>query len=1288
MKLPKLFAVLASLVLMFASVEAAQAGESLVRIRFLDSATGCAIQPDSVEANPRARGQSPKRWERGQLPRVGRATLALEPGRHTVSAVSAKHQPMTGEVVVSPENAYALDFYLDPVELPEELRPETTLALQREDATLIQGFVVDDEAGEPIANALVLSFPSRVEAQTDARGFFRVFVPVQDKAEATEAPANLVFVKPGYEVLERQHLELWARGDWTYKIRLKRGKGKAIVDERSERRRLPQHGGTESQGMPELFAKVADSTATTLATDPGIEPPPVAATVASNATIRVPRNIRVVLADNVTIEYVSMDYYVKHVLPAEWISSWASYTGGSNSLNAGAVAVRCYAIAKLNTVSTTSTHDICATTSCQVYGTATSTAANTAADYTANFVVVTGSGVIPSTEYSAENNSLGYSCGDGYTQPTGGCIYDPVCTGEARYGHGRGMCQWGTARWATARKMAGRSSGDATPNGYPRQDWKWIVNHYYPGNILVRGAPLILGDDVKVIGATQTIRLCDGGNITNGVNCASVTTKAVGSAGLIIDGPVRVTVDGKGFTWYKVQWRDAQIGWTPENWLERSLATPATPSVLTATAVATNQINLTWTDNSIEEFGFKIERAPTASGTWTQIDTVMANTNAYADTNGLSTGTTYHYRVRAFNSANSSYSNITNATTLSAAYPIITLQPWSQTKGLGQTVTFLATATGNNPLGYQWRKDGVNLGHGARISGATATNLNITSLQSTDAGSYTLVVTNSSGAATTSVAALTVSGVIVWQDDFDTNTAANWLTNKTSTDTRVTFNHDYSTMGIAPAPHTVGGTTRAVKFEANLTAGVAAAINLSPVGKAFGSDFKLRFDMWLNANGPFPLGGTGSTEYITAGVGTTGTRVQWTGSGTTADGVWFAANGEGQAGDTSTTSDFNAYTATTLQTVATAVYAAGTASNARGNSNAYYSVKFPGGQTAPAYQQTTHAQQTGALAVGTAGLLWRDVLINKQGNVVEWFIDGLKIAAITNAALAGSNICIGYWDPFTSVSDNSALSFGLVDNVRVEIAAQSPSITTPPLDQFVAAGSNATFSVLATGTAPLGYQWRRAGTNLPAATQSTFTRFTAQTADEGEYRVVVTNLAGAITSAPAMLVVNNPPQLTPVTARLIHAGVTLALTNSASDTDVPANTLTFTLDPGAPPAATLQSASGILAWPTTDADAGTTNSFTVRVTDDGIPPLSDAKTFTVGVLARPGIGSISASGGNVTLNWSAIPAARYRVQCKTNLDDAAWINLTPDITATGGSATFSDTPGAGQRFYRVLVLTP
>jgi hypothetical protein len=90
--------------------------------------------------------------------------------------------------------------------------------------------------------------------------------------------------------------------------------------------------------------------------------------------------------------------------------------------------------------------------------------------------------------------------------------------------------------------------------------------------------------------------------------------------------------------------------------------TPSPPTNLTATAVSSSQINLSWTDNSNNETGFKVERS-TDGTTFTQIATVGANVTMYGNT-GLSALTEYDYRVRAYNvGGNSAYSNIASAKT-------------------------------------------------------------------------------------------------------------------------------------------------------------------------------------------------------------------------------------------------------------------------------------------------------------------------------------------------------------------------------------------------------------------------------------------------------------------------------------------------------------------------------------------------------------------------------------------------------------------------------------------------
>ncbi len=91
---------------------------------------------------------------------------------------------------------------------------------------------------------------------------------------------------------------------------------------------------------------------------------------------------------------------------------------------------------------------------------------------------------------------------------------------------------------------------------------------------------------------------------------------------------------------------------------------PSAPFNLTAEAVSTSRINLSWTDTSSFEDGFIIERSIKDESNWTRIDSLGQNIVSYADT-GLASGEVYLYRVYAFNViGNSPYSNVARDTTL------------------------------------------------------------------------------------------------------------------------------------------------------------------------------------------------------------------------------------------------------------------------------------------------------------------------------------------------------------------------------------------------------------------------------------------------------------------------------------------------------------------------------------------------------------------------------------------------------------------------------------------------
>ena len=89
-------------------------------------------------------------------------------------------------------------------------------------------------------------------------------------------------------------------------------------------------------------------------------------------------------------------------------------------------------------------------------------------------------------------------------------------------------------------------------------------------------------------------------------------------------------------------------------------------------------------------------------------------------------------------------------------------------------------------------------------------------------------------------------------------------------------------------------------------------------------------------------------------------------------------------------------------------------------------------------------------------------------------------------------------------------------------AAIAPSISTQPISQSVALGANVTLNVGASGSAPLGYQWRANGVNLSGQTNASLSLTSFRATDQKTYTVVVSNSAGSVTSAPAALYVNSP----------------------------------------------------------------------------------------------------------------------------------------------------------------------
>jgi len=162
---------------------------------------------------------------------------------------------------------------------------------------------------------------------------------------------------------------------------------------------------------------------------------------------------------------------------------------------------------------------------------------------------------------------------------------------------------------------------------------------------------------------------------------------------------------------------------------------PDAPSNLSASAVSSSQINLSWTDNSTNEDGFKIERASSAGGPWSQIATVGTNLTAYSDT-GLNASTTYYYRVCAYNAAgNSAYSNTASAATVPSVIALTIDSPLEGATIYGPNVVVEGTVTNGGghetgvtvngivagTYGNQFTANRVPLAEGTNVIAATAT---------------------------------------------------------------------------------------------------------------------------------------------------------------------------------------------------------------------------------------------------------------------------------------------------------------------------------------------------------------------------------------------------------------------------------------------------------------------------------------------------------------------------------------------------------------------------------------
>jgi len=350
-----------------------------------------------------------------------------------------------------------------------------------------------------------------------------------------------------------------------------------------------------------------------------------------------------------------------------------------------------------------------------------------------------------------------------------------------------------------------------------------------------------------------------------------------------------------------------------------------------------------------------------------------------------------------------------------ATAPVIISQPSAVTVAAGGNATFSVVASGSAPLAYQW------LFNGANLAGATASTLSLSNVQVSNAGNYSVKVSNSVGSVTSTTAALTVSSVTT-----------------------------PPTISTQPVSQTV-------------SVGSTATFSVVAAGTAPLS-YQWKF------NGANLSGATGPALSIA--------NAQAANAGSYTVTVSNSAGSVLSNAATLTVNSVVTAPAITTQPVSQAVNA---------GSNVTFSV----------------------VASGSAPLAY------------QWKLNGVNLSGATSSALALTNVQSANAGSYTVSVSNSAGS--VVSNAAtlvVNAVATAPAITSQPASQTVAAGGSATFTVAATGTGPLAFQWKFNGSALTGATSTSLTLSNVQSANAGTYTVTVSNAVGSVTSTGATLTVS------------------------------------------------------------------------------------------------------------------------------------------------------------------------
>jgi uncharacterized delta-60 repeat protein len=471
--------------------------------------------------------------------------------------------------------------------------------------------------------------------------------------------------------------------------------------------------------------------------------------------------------------------------------------------------------------------------------------------------------------------------------------------------------------------------------------------------------------------------------------------------------------------------------------------------------------------------------------------------------------------------------------TITTTPPTITNQPTSTSVLIGGTASFSVTATGTPAPTYQWQKNGNT------ISGATNATLTFLSAVTTDAGSYTVVVSNAASSITSNAATLTVNTPAPpappsppAPPPAPANIAPTITTQPVGLTAKVGDAINFSIRATGtPAP-----TYQWRKDGTAVTGATANTLGLPSVSSSDAGSYDVvvaniagtvtSAAATLVVNVPPTI--TTQPASLTKKAGETAV-FSVTATGTPAPSYQWRKNGTGIAGATSST-----LTLASLAGADAASYDV-VVTNAIGaitSTAATLVVNVPPSFTTQPASGTKNAGETATFTVVATGT---------PVPTYQWFKDGTAVTGATGSSLTLTNLAVTDAGGYTVAASNAAGS-ATSDTATLSVNIP-PAISASPLPQSGIVGGTAIFSVVATGTPVPSYQWRKNGIALTGATSTTLTLSGLQSADAGSYNVVVTNVAGSVTSSTAQLnvaVVATPPVITsqPVSATAASGSAT------------------------------------------------------------------------------------------------------------------------------------------------------